>query len=147
MEEYGFLNIVYDNWNYETHEPYPNLEKNFGKNRFRTVKGFFMFYNITNKMRQCHIEEVRLNPDENYYYFINSINDLYNVISEYQKLVLPETVEKTFVECKNFNLVYLNEHEFEVEDCLILLEEIIRKFNYDPERIYMVNNNSKLSKN
>ena len=80
-------------------------------------------------MRQCHIEEVRLNPDENYYYFINSINDLYNVISEYQKLVLPETVEKTFVECKNFNLVYLNEHEFEVEDCLILLEEIIQKFN------------------
>lgn len=145
MEEYGFLNVVYDDWNYQTSQPLPNLQSIFGENRFRTVTGFFMFYNVLNKIRHCHIDEVRMNPDENYFYFINGINDLYNVITQHEKLVLPEKVEEIFKECKNFNLIYLNEHEYEVEGCLLLLEEIIKKYELDGSRIYMVNNNSKLN--
>jgi hypothetical protein len=44
----------------------------------------------------------------------------------------------------NFYIVYLNEHEYEVEDCLLLLEKYSKEMGLDTSRFYMVNNNSKL---
>ena len=64
------LNVVYDNW--VDGEARPNFENTVGPHRFRTVFGFFMFYDILDKVKECKLDEVYQKPDENFYYFINS---------------------------------------------------------------------------
>jgi hypothetical protein len=139
------LNIVYDEWDEVTGGPLPNLQSIYGENRFRTVTGFFMFYNMLNEINSCKLEDVYANPKKSYYYFINGINDIYNTIKMNNNIIpLPEKVETCFVECPNFNIVFLNEHEYETEECIVLLDTIVKEKGYDGTKMYMVNNNSKL---
>jgi hypothetical protein len=137
------LNVVYDNW--VDGEARPNFENTVGPNRFRTVFGFFMFYDILDKVKECKLEEVYEIPSENFYYFINSINDVEHLIEDRNNIIpLPDNVLKCFETCANFNLVFLIEHEYESENCLLMIRGIAEKNGWDVSKIYMVNNNSKL---
>jgi hypothetical protein len=145
MQIKKFLNVVYDNWDKRTGTPLPNLQNILGENKFRVVNGLFYFYNIQNYIN-CHkLDSVYENKKEKFYYFINGINDIYNtILNNDGKLPLPPSVEKCFIECDNFNIVFLSEHEYETEECFKLLIKISSEKNFDTSRIYIVNNNSKL---
>lgn len=137
------LNVVYDNW--VDGEARPNFENTVGPHRFRTVFGFFMFYDILDKVKECRLEEVYQRPNENFYYFINSINDIEHLIEDRGGVIpFPDNVLKCFETCSNFNLVFLIEHEYESEQCFLLMRSIAEQNKWDLSKIYMVNNNSKL---
>jgi hypothetical protein len=139
------LNLVYDNWDKRNGSPLPNLQNVLGENKFRVVNGLFYFYNLQNYINCCKLDSVYSNKNEKFYYFINGINDIYHtILNNDSKLPLPDAVEKCFIECNNFHIVFLSEHEYETEECFKLLIKIFSEKNFDTKRIYIVNNNSKL---
>jgi hypothetical protein len=138
------LNIVYDNWNEDCSMCYPNLISDINERRYRMVTGFFRFYKMFNDIKNCTLDEVFNNSNENYYYFINGDN-ISNHFSDVQTLPLPEKVRECFLNCPNFNIVLLNEHEYETKNFISLIDTICKNENLDSKRIYIWNNNSKLN--
>jgi hypothetical protein len=138
------LNIVYDNWNEDYSMYYPNLMSDFNERRYRMVTGFFRFYKMFNNIKNCTLDEVFINSNENYYYFINGDN-INNHFSDVRTLPLPEKVRECFLNCSNFNIVLLNEHEYETKKFISLIDTICKNENLDSKRIYIWNNNSKLN--
>lgn len=139
------LNIVYDKWSEDYSTCYANLypaEKEIY--RYRIVNGLFNFYNMHRDVRNCVLEEVYDNPNENFFYFINGDN-FHNHVTELKKIPLPKKVRECFRKCLNFHLIFLNEHEYESENFIVYLNELIQHESLDHRRIYMINNNSKLS--
>jgi hypothetical protein len=140
----NLLNIVYDRWDDTNNEYFANLypsSKDYY--RYRIQVGLFRFYNMFKEIRNCKLEEVWLNPDLNYYYFINGDN-MYHHFKEEKSIPLPKKVRDCFNNCKNFNIILLNEHEYESESFLIYIDDLIKNDGLDCKRIYMMNNNSKL---
>ena len=138
------LNIVYDNWNEDCSIYYPNLNSDSDQRRYRIVTGFFRFYKMFNSIKNCILDEVFNNLNENYYYFINGDN-INNHFSYVQTLPLPDKVRECFLNCPNFNIVLLNEHEYETKNFISLIDTICKNENLDSKRIYIWNNNSKLN--
>jgi hypothetical protein len=138
------LNIVYDNWNKDCIVYYPNLNSDSDERRYRIVTGFFRFYKMFNNIKNCTLDEVFNNLNENYYYFINGDN-INNHFSDVQTLPLPDKVKECFLNCPNFNIVLLNEHEYETKNFISLIDAICKNENLDSKRIYIWNNNSKLN--
>jgi hypothetical protein len=138
------LNIVYDKWNKDATVYYPNLQSGNSQRRYRIVIGFFRFYKMFGNIKNCTLDEVFQTPNENYYYFINGDNISHH-FSESKTLPVPYMVRKCFNECKNFNIVLLNEHEYETKNFISLIDGICKNENLDPKRIYIWNNNSKLN--
>jgi hypothetical protein len=138
------LNIVYDRWDDSNNEYSANLHPSIKDYyRYKIQTGLFRFYGMFKEIRNCKLEEVRLFPDLNYFYFINGDN-IHNHFREVNTLPLPEKVRKCFNECNNFNVILLNEHEFETEDFIVYLDNLVKKEKLDSSRIYLLNNNSKL---
>jgi hypothetical protein len=138
------FNIVYNRWSDDCSTYYANLypaHKEYY--RYKIVTGLFRFYNLFHNIRNCVLQEVYENPNENYFYFINSDNFNHHV-NEINSIPLPEEVKECFNKCLNFHIIFLNEHEFESENFIIFLDYIIKKENLDYRRLYMINNNSKL---
>jgi hypothetical protein len=136
------FNVVYDNWNSDLRTFKGNLSNySVRGDRYRFVEGIFRFYDYYNDIRNCHINEVQINKNENFYYFINC-----DVIHEEFKRTfnVPEEIKELHRKNKNFNIVLLNEHEFETKKFISHLDRILKNDNIDTERIYLWNNNSKL---
>lgn len=138
------LNVVYDQWSEDLNIYYPNLHLDSNQRRYRIVTGFFRFYKMFSDIKNCTLNEVFDNPNENYYYFINGDN-ISNHFSESKTLPLPDNVRKCFLECNNFNIILLNEHEYEDKNFISLIDLICKNENLDYKRIYIWNNNSKLN--
>jgi hypothetical protein len=138
------LNIVYDKWNEDMETYLPNLHEEPNKRRYRIVIGFFRFYKMFGDIKNCMLDEVFNTPNENYYYFINGDNISHH-ISDEQTLPLPTKVRECFLNCSNFNIVLLNEHEYETKNFISLVDDISKNEGLDPKRIYIWNNNSKLN--
>ena len=138
-----FLNVVYDNWD-ENVNPKPNLENMFGQNKFKVVNGLFSYYEMIFKVRLWNILDVYNNPNENFYYFINPIGNSLYLFHEYGDIPLPDSVKECFLKCKNFNIVFLNEHEYEEYEYLEFIHNKSLKHGFDHSKIFGLNNNSKL---
>jgi len=141
------LNVVYDNW--VDGEAQPNLLNTTQPNRFRILDGFFRFYDdsshkIYHRMNKCKIEDVYKNPNENYFYFINGIGNVHNTFKEYKTIPLPEIVSECFLSCNNFNIIFLNEHEYETEDYLLYIDSYFTKRGFNLSRIFVINNNAEM---
>jgi hypothetical protein len=144
------LNIVYDKWSQDFGVYFPNLYEEPNKRRYRIVIGFFRFYKMFSDIKNCTLDEVFDNPNENYYYFINGDNmsDHFSkslLGNDFKTLPLPSKVKECFLECPNFNIVLLNEHEYETKNFISLIDTICKNENLDSKRIYIWNNNSKLN--
>jgi hypothetical protein len=139
----NFLNVVYDNWR-EDLTPKPNLENIFGENKFKVVNGLFGYYEMMFKVRMWNVEDVYNNPNENFYYFINPIGNSMYLFEEYDDIPLPQDVKECLLKCENFNIVFINEHEFEEFNYLKFIHDKSIINNFDQTRIYVLNNNSKL---
>jgi len=138
------LNIVYDRWSEDNSTYYANLhpsKKPFYQ--YRIQVGLFRFYDLFNQIRNCNVQEVYENPNENYYYFINGDSMIHHFREE-SDIPLNDIVRKCFNDCPNFNVILLNEHEYEPETFIIFMENLSKTKNYDPKRLYILNNNSKL---
>jgi hypothetical protein len=139
----NFLNLVYDNWDSETTYR-PNLENVFGVNRLKILDGLIRFYELHDKMKSSKIQDVYDNPNENYYYFINPNGNGEYLFEERDDLGLIPEVEKCFIECKNFFIIYLNEHEYERISYIQLINQRAKEKSYDLKRIYVINNDSRI---
>jgi hypothetical protein len=139
------FNIVYDKWSDDYITYYANLHPaHRDYYRYKIVIGLFRFYNLFHDIRNCVLDEVYENPNENYFYFINSDNFHHHVM-EVETLPLPPKVRECFNKCLNFHIIMLNEHEFEYEDYVVYLNKLIIEEGLDYRRIHMLNNNSKLN--
>jgi hypothetical protein len=139
------FNIVYDRWSEDNIIYFANLHPAHKEYfRYKIVVGLFRFYNFFHQIRNCVLDEVYVNSNENFYYFINSDNFNHHV-RELDTIPLPTKVRDCFNKCKNFNIILLNEHEFESEEFIVYFNNLLKKENLDSSRFYMLNNNSKLN--
>lgn len=137
------FNVVYDTWESDYKSFKPNLS-NYSKRgeKYRIIEGLFRFYGYYNNIRNCHINEIKINKNENFYYFINS--DIMH--DEFKKSFdVPLYLKEVHKKYKNFNIVLLNEHEFETKEFIKLLDHYLKLDDIDTSRIYLWNNNSKLN--
>lgn len=139
----NFLNLVYDDWDYNTLNPGVNGEKNFGKNKFRRIEK-----PILDRLGYLNYNCFRLNdvyetPNENFYYFISILSGL-NQFLENGELPLSKEVYDCFKQTTNLHIVFYNYVEVESEYCINKTESIIKELNLDPSRFWMINNNTRL---
>jgi hypothetical protein len=144
------LNVVYDTFDSEG-KPIPNLINQFPDKKLADSWFLVMHYiddtSYSPKFSQkvSTLLDVYNNPNEKYYYFINHVgellSELHKVNSEFLTTQLIECLHK----CKNFNVIFLTEHEPDNELGFILLNEYIKLKNINGKQIYIINNNSKLN--
>jgi hypothetical protein len=139
----NFLNLVYDNWDSETTYK-PNLENIFGVNKFKILDGLIRFYGLYDKMKACKIQDVYDNPNEKFYYFINPNGNGEYLFNDRYDIGLIGEVEQCFMECDNFFIIYLNEHEYEKITFIKLIDQRAKNKLYDLKRIYFINNDSRI---
>ncbi len=140
----NFLNLVYDNWPDKDLEPNINCEKQFGQNSFRRFDGLLQFFNFKN-FKKFRLTDVGKHPDENFYYVIGHIHELGWALKARNEIPLPETVIKSMKDNKNLFVIFINEHEIETEETIILLNKKIISLGLEPDRFYVINNNYNLS--
>jgi len=144
---YETLNIVYDKWSENGNTFHANLSdvKN-DRYTYNKLTGLVRFYNLFNKSRSCRLEEVYSYPNLNFYYFISGQGSSFER-HFYEKNIIPlsEDVKKCYIECKNFHIIMINEHEYEPEKFIKDLDNSIKTDLFDSSRVYLMNNNSKLN--
>jgi len=149
QENKNILNLVYDEWD-ESGNPYPNASIFYNKNwRFWMSEGLPQHYlNETKRLdkfilNRCKIEDVYNNPNEKFYYIIgNAACDVYHLFMD--NMPFSDIVLKCIKECDNFFIVFRSEHEAENENSFRLLIKKLKELNIEENKIYVINNNSRL---
>lgn len=169
------LNLVYDDWDENSQRPRPNGNKIYG-NQFWDGQnlifnyineglafGFYedQFPQLSDRFRiaNCRLEEVKLNPNEKYYYVIDharfnlcqalscgpvNLEEKIQAILDRKPPISDEVMEYLRNQ-NNFFLMMLTAHEPEGETSFQCVKEFINKHNIPPKKIFIVNNNSKLN--
>jgi hypothetical protein len=150
------FNIVYENWDGDN--AIPNWSEKFPnrnlKDPYFLVHHYINDVELDNKFNivKCNLDDVINRPDEKFYYFVNyGVGDLYELfeVREDNRVVenlYPITEKiKTFVKKnKNFNIVFLTEHEPDNEEGFKVLNDYVNNNKLNPKQFYIINNNSKL---
>ena len=169
------LNLVYDDWDEESGRPRPNGNKIYGNEfwngqnlitNYINVGPAFEFYEDqfpepSDRFRivTCRLEEVKINPNEKYYYVIDHANsDLCRALScgpvdnweTIQAVIdrkppIGDEVMEYLRNQDNFFLMMLTAHEPEGEQSFQCLKDFIDKHSIPQKKILIVNNNSKLN--
>lgn len=156
--EKKIFNIVYDKWDDEKGIPYPNLKLSFPTSQMNDPDNLILHYQDDAsfidkfKKKKCRFNEVLDNPNQNYYYIIShgGVNahemfiderDIHNV-----RILDPLDVQiKDFLrKCENFYVMFLTEHEPDIDKSFKLINDYMIDNAIDTKKIYIVNNNSKL---
>jgi hypothetical protein len=153
------INLVYDDWvdMYNTNQ---NGKKHFPDLHFGDIrhliwsyldKGLFFGYlqnTISNnekfELKKCRINEVHERPDENFYYFITLHGFNYEQIFKHIRFqeFFNQNLKNTLLNCKNFYVGFVTEHESDSEKGFLELNNFIIKNNLNPKQFYFINNNS-----
>jgi len=153
------INLVYDDWvdMYNTNQ---NGKKHFPDLHFGDMrhliwsyldKGLFFGYlqnTISNnekfEIKKCRINEVHERPDENFYYFITLHGFNYEQIFKHIRFqeFFNQNLKNTLLNCKNFYVGFVTEHESDSEKGFLELNNFIIKNNLNPKQFYFINNNS-----
>lgn len=114
-----YLNLVYDIWDNEI--PIEN-GKNIVKGDFkvRKVEGLLNFYKFRN-CKSYKLSEIINKPNENFYYFINNIQDIHSMLKDINRLPISDEVINYLKSNDNFYLGLVSEHEYEPEKALTKL--------------------------
>ena len=137
------FNIVYENWSEDGNVYYPNLSNNNDGFRYRVQVGLFRFYEFFKNIKAVHINEAENNHRSNFFYFING-DQLEHHFKKYDIIPLSDKVKNILLKNTNFNLVILNEHEYENEKFIVYIDNLVKKMGIDPNKVYLMTNNSKL---
>jgi hypothetical protein len=169
------INLVYDDWDEESGRPRPNGNKIYGNEfwngqnlitNYTNIGPAFEFYQDqfpepSDRFRivTCRLEEVKINPNEKYYYVIDHANsNLCRALScgpvdNWEKIQavidrkppIGDEVMEYLRNQNNFFLMMLTAHEPEGEQSFQCLKDFIDKHSIPPKKIFIVNNNSKLN--
>ena len=140
------INLVYDDWvdMYNTNQ---NGKKHFPDLHFGDIrhliwsyldKGLFFGYlqnTISNnekfELKKCRINEVHERPDENFYYFITLHGFNYEQIFKHIRFqeFFNQNLKNTLLNCKNFYVGFVTEHESDSEKGFLELNNFIIKNN------------------
>ena len=144
------LNVVYDTFDKDGN-PIPNLINQFPDKRL--ADSWFLVihyiddtsYNPKFSQKVATFSDVYNNPNEKYYYFINHVGELLSELHKVNSEFLTGQVIECLHKCKNFNVIFLTEHEPDNELGFILVNEYVKLKNINGKQIYIINNNSKLN--
>lgn len=151
------FNIVYENWKGD--EPIPNWEHIFPKRNIKDPYYLIQHYindtEYENKFNliRCDFDDVINTPNEKFYYLVNYGNgDLCELFenNEFNKPIeqlnpISDKLKNFIIENKNFNVIFLTEHEPDNEKGFRILNNYINKNSLDPKQFYVINNNSKIN--
>jgi len=138
-----FLNVVYEVW--DEQGPIPNFISTTKLNKFKILDGLFRFYGINFLINNCKLSDVYEKPNENFYYFINPEGNSLYMFHQARTIPFSDEVKNCFLNQKNFNVVFLNEHEYESLEYVQYINDYCEQNNFDKDRVYIVNNNTKLN--
>lgn len=139
------LNIVYDKWDGDN--PIPNGKVYYPNHYFWDIEDFVLTYlNAFSESRngisiyRYKIQDVYLNPNQKFYYFIGHANAN---ISDMMKdgFIITDEIKSCLINCSNFNLVFFSHHDSDDESGFISLNET----DLPKKQIYIINNNYKLN--
>ncbi len=149
-----FLNLVFDEYDEHSGNIIPNISKEYPTKNIGNPHHLIMHFtddtSYNNKFiqRLCTYNDVYNTPNENFYYFIShgseSIYDLFHPNENETKIPLNENVINTLKNYKNFYVVFLSEHEPDVEKSFEKLNNFLNENNINGEQIFVINNNYKL---
>ena len=140
------LNLVYDNWNEE--QQFPN-----NPNCREVYTGFLM--NIDSPLGPLHfpgdlvrrypLGDIVNYPDRKFFYFIILTPNkmLYNLREGL--LPMPEEVIDTVLKFPNFNIIMMNEHEYENFQTVKAIHEWAVELNINQKQLWIANNNIQLN--
>jgi len=142
----SFLNLVYDQWDYNNPKNTINGQKYFGDD-FRHMDTIILKRMGFNHFK-CHdIKDFyNFSPDENYYYIISQISGLEGKLNTNFELPLSEEVINCASNNKNFNIIFFNYVEVESRNCLRLVDDKIKLLGIDPSQIWITSNSSNIYK-
>lgn len=156
VENKGVINIVYDDWDEMSGEPYANDIRLYNnKWHFWMAEGLLQHYidqhlvdpikhPVKYDMKQNTLQDVYNNPNEKYYYFIGHAGASIEHLFEH-KCPIKENVEKCLKECDNFLIVFRSEHEPDCENSFKILHQYLIENNINQNQIYIINNNNRLN--
>lgn len=142
MQEVSYeLNLVFDYWD-EFHKPIPN-GKLFFKNK---TFGFGLDFLDENqyKVSVSGFSDVYKNSNKKYFYIINNFDvKLYELL--YFENLFSNNLIDCLKNCENIFLIFISVHEPECERGIVSLINYLKLNQIDENRIYVINNNSKLN--
>lgn len=144
------LNLVYDNFDDYTEEPIPNIALEYPNRRLcdssNLIKHFIDDTSHKEKFRQriCAMDEVYNNPSLNYYYIINHGGEMICDFFENDMVPFNNQVINCLVNCSNFYVMFLTEHEPDCEESFKKILDFVKENKINEKQIYIVNNNYKL---
>ena len=147
------INLVYDR--FDGDEPIINLKDEYPNRRLADSRNLIKHYiddtSFKNKFsqRNCSFDEISENPNKKYYYIINFSSEYLVDIFYPDNVTLTNPFNQNVMDYlsnhKNFNVIFLTEHEPDNEDGFVCLDRFIKDNNINGQQIYLITNNSKLS--
>ncbi len=153
------FNLVYDEWNEVGEIPYANLKLSYPKLQMNDPENLILHYQDDTSFsdvfmkRKCNFDDVINNPNEKYYYIIShgGVNaheifidesDIHNI-----KFLDPlnQKIKDFIKKHNNFYIMFLTEHEPDNEKSFKIINQYMIDNDIDCNKIFIVNNNSKLS--
>lgn len=143
------IRLVFEKWDGD--KPLPNCSEFFGSDGFRYEDGFFDFYErFYHSLRKYErhslprtfhkIQEVFENKDLNYFFFIKTSLSINEMFKE-RKLSFSNEVLNCLINCKNFTIVFLTEHESDDELGYVALKDYISNNGLNDNQFMLLNNN------
>lgn len=123
------LNIVYDNI--------------FVKEDF--VKGYFRDYLGIDKYSLHNIDNLKINSDENYFYFSYHWNYLFDQIFEHRRIPISDKAVELLKTIENFYCVLINDNECDADHVIRDVEMGLSVFGVNPNKLFLVNANEKIN--
>lgn len=107
------------------------------------MTGLFHYYGFSD-YKWYSINEVSNHPNEPFFYFVNHIVDLSELLKSNGDLPITPEAKKCYKENENFYILFVNEHEFERKEIFHSLETHLDKNKMPHDRIFLINNNARL---
>ena len=137
------LNFICDTLDEIPKEYYFSQHKLNDTESFRKILVLLNDYFQFTDIKKCTIDDVFLNPDQNYYYIIQNLQNnrfLNNC------LYFGENLENLLRQNKNLKVVLLNESESDREEHFYILNNILRMKDIDGSQFFVINNNDLLKR-
>ncbi len=149
------FNMVYDIWDGD--KPIPNLLSKFPNRQLSDPEFLILHYqNDASKeykfeKKKFRLDEVKQNPNQSFYYMVDyGGNHLSEFLLDEENYGTPaikidplsDEVKNALRDLTNFKIIFITEHEPDNEKSFILLMEYIKEHKFDPQKFYLINNNS-----
>lgn len=152
-QENKYIHLVYEKWDDENNQYFPNIFPLTGEYEFGYEPGFLDFYQRFyraqlnyNKdalpFKSIHIDNVN-DDGKKYYYFLKTSRDIGSI---FENLELSEKVKYLINNNNNFFIVLLREHEADWYNSFLTLYKYVNKNNLKADKFIIISNNAAVEK-